>query len=244
MREKIAEKWRSFMHPITSKLPRLSRPWRILRNLACIVLALYLAWLFSGGNALTAEWAFRRAEKLAMVGPSEIISEVRDGDERSFTGRMEHGYFIARFARYANPLGGWYKRNAVYVERQETVTFSVASPGYGVISLPYVDLVVFCDDPAVRRGEADITFSASGSLNGRHYEFDKTYTVEFFPAADGMLSGRVSAETADDGNWDSLLERVMLADIYNMSCPVTVRLYDEDGQLLYRETVEYQYPRY
>lgn len=244
MRAELAGMWKKITSPILSKIPRLPRPWRIVRNLVCIVLAVYLAWLFAGGNALTAKWAFRRAERLAMVGPSELLHETRDGDEVVLVGRTEYGYYIARFAKYANPLGGWYKRNDVYAERQETVTFSVARPDPGTISQPYVELLIFCDDPAVCRGEAEVTISGSGSLNGRSYEFDKTYTVEFLPTADGMLSGRVAAETADDSSWDGLLEQVMLDGIYNVACPVTVRLYGEDGQLLYQEEFEYRYPRY
>lgn len=244
MREKLAEKWKRFTYPVASRIPHLSRPWRTVRNLVCIVLAACLIWLLAGGNALTAERAFRRVETRAMVGPSEILLKQWEGGEAFFTGRTESGYFLGRFTRRANLLGGWYARSLLYVERQEGATFSVAKPDWGIFDLDYVDLLLFCDDPAVSRGEADITIAGTGNLNGRRYDFNKTYTAEFLPAAEGVLSGRIEAETEDDNGWNSLLERTMLGDLYSMSCPVTIRLYDGDGGLLLEKSVDYRYPRW
>lgn len=244
MREKIAEKLRHFTYPIVSRIPRLSRPWKVVRNLVCIVLAVYLIWLFLGGNALTAEWAFRRAEARAMVGPSEILLERREGDVVTFTGRTECGYFIGSFCKYGNPLRGWYTRDNFYVERQEDVTFSVAKPDWGAaFDAEYVDLLLLCDDPAVSRGEAEITVAGTGSLNGRPYDFNKTYTAEFLPAAEGVLSGRIEAETEDADSWSGMLERHRLGDIYDSTCPVTIRLYGESGALLLEKSVDYRYSR-
>ncbi len=227
---------------VTAKIPRLSRPWRVVRNLLCIVLAVYLIWMLGGENALTPERAFRRAEQQAMVGPSEIMLERRDGDMVTIMGRTDHGYFFGVFAPNAAPMYGWDIRRTFYAERQEDVTFTVARPEWGVFDVNYVDLLLLCDDPAVSRGEAELTLAGTGSLNGRRYDFDQTYTVEFLPAEDGILSGRVEARLEDDGSWESLLERVMLGHIYDDTVPVTVRLYDAAGALLLERSIEYAYP--
>lgn len=38
---------------LAGRIPRLSRPWRLARNLACIVALVYLMWLLAGANAVT-----------------------------------------------------------------------------------------------------------------------------------------------------------------------------------------------
>lgn len=242
MREKIAEKWKRFTSPLISRIPRLSRPWRVARNLVCIVLGVYLIWLFAGAGALTAERAFRRAEKQDMVGPSEILLERREGDQVTFTGRTESGYYIGTFAKDANLLGGWYTRGRLFVDRQEDVTFSVAKCEWGGFGTDYVDLLLLCDDPAVSRGEAEITIAGSGRLNGKWYDFDEVYTVEFLPAAKGVLSGWLEAASEDDWSWESQLERLMLGSLYTKATPVTIRLYDGGGELLLERSMEYRYP--
>ena len=57
---------------ITARIPRLSRPWRVVRNLVCILLSVCLFWLLMGGEALTPEWAFRPAAPHKRVGPAAI----------------------------------------------------------------------------------------------------------------------------------------------------------------------------
>ena len=105
-----------------------------------------------------------------------------------------------------------------------------------------MDLLLLCDDPAVSRGEAELTLAGSGSLNGRRYDFDQTYTVELLPEGEGVLSGRVEARSEDDGSWESLLERVMLGNIYDNTIPVTIWLYDGGGALLLERSIQYRYP--
>ncbi len=241
-RESLGAAWRRLWDKVTAKIPRLSRPWRVARNLVCIVFGAYLIWLLLGGHLLTKEWAFRQAERQAMVGPSEILLERRDGDMVTIMGRTGYGYFFGLFAQNADPLYGWYLRRTLYVERQEDVTFTVARPDWGVFDVSYVDLLLLCDDPAVSRGEAELTLAGSGSLNGRRYDFDQTYTVELLPEGEGVLSGRVEARSEDDGSWESLLERVMLGNIYDNTVPVTIRLYDGGGALLLERSIQYRYP--
>lgn len=241
-KERLLDGWDSLWEKLISKIPRLPRPWRVARNLVCIVFGVYLIWLLLGGHPLTKEWAFRQAERQAMVGPSEILLERRDGDMVTIMGRTEYGYFFGLFAQNAAPLYGWDLRRTLYVERKEDVTFTVARPDWGVFDVNYVDLLLLCDDPTVSRGEAEITLAGTGSLNGRRYDFDQTYTVEFLPVEDGILSGRVEARSEDNGSWESLLERTMLGDIYSNTVPVTIQLYNGAGALVLERSIQYRYP--
>lgn len=234
--------WRdSLWEKLTSKIPRLPRPWRAARNLVCIVLAVYLIWLMLGGRPLTVQWAFRRAERQDMVGPSEIMLERREDRNVTILGETPEGYFLGLFSRLSG--GGWRTDATLYIPRQTDVTLTVMDilPGMHYGS-GYVDLLLLCDDPAVSRGEAELTLAGTGSLNGRRYDFDQTYTVEFLPAEDGILSGRVEARSEDDGSWESRLERVMLGHIYDDTVPVTVRLYDGAGALVLERSIQYRYP--
>lgn len=230
---------------VGARIPRLSRPWRIVRNLVCIAFGVYLIWVLMGGHPLTKAWAFRRAERRDMVGSSEMILEQWDGDEVTLVGRTEQGYFLGTFSREINPLRGWYTQGTLYVERQEDVTFTVAKTDRygGIINEHCVELLLLCDDPGVTRGEAEIRIAGSGSLNGRDYDFDQVYTAECLPVADGVLSGRIEAVSELDGTWAGELERIMLGSIYKAATPVTVRLYGADRELLLERSMEYRYPK-
>ena len=240
-REGLGAAWRRLWSKVTAKIPRLSRPWRVVRNLVCIVLAVYLIWLMLGGRPLTVQWAFRRAERQDMVGPSEIMLERREAGDVTILGETQEGYFLGLFSRLSG--GGWRTDATLYIPRQTDVTLTVMDilPGMHYGS-GYVDLLLLCDDPAVSRGEAELTLAGSGSLNGRRYDFDQTYTVEFLPEGEGVLSGRVEARSEDDGSWESRLERVMLGGIYDNTVPVTIRLYDGGGALLLERSMEYAHP--
>jgi hypothetical protein len=238
MKEKISDRWKRFTRRITSKIPRLSRPWRVVRNVVCIVLAAYLAWMFSGGYAFTAQGAFRQAEKRNLVGRSEILLQERDytSSERLtwILGRTDNGY-VAGWYRHCKR--GWYgwSRSMSYYERQDVTLVPMTENEYGQDT---IDLVLLADVPGVSRGVAELTFDESGSLNGLPYDYHKTYSVEFLPGESDVLRGTLKAETEDDSSWESELERSQISDFYSEVIPVTVRLYDEAGELVYETSFD------
>lgn len=244
-REGLMERLGRLRRKLCSKIPRLSRPWRIVRNLVCIVFGVYLIWVLMGGYPLTKAWAFRRAERRDMVGPSEMILEQWDENEVTLVGRTEQGYFLGTFSREINPLRGWYTQGTLYVERQEDVTFTVAKTDRygGIIDEHCVELLLLCDDPAVTRGTAEVTFTGDGSIDGRRFEVDETYTVEFLPEREGVLAGRLQPKTDSGAGWEGQVERFVLSWIYSTEIPVTIRLYDGGGALLLERSIEYVFPR-
>lgn len=243
-REGLMERLGRLRRKLCSKIPRLSRPWRIVRNLVCIVFGVYLIWVLMGGYPLTKAWAFRRAERRDMVGPSEMILEQWDENEVTLVGRTEQGYFLGTFSREINPLRGWYTQGTLYVERQEDVTFTVAKTDRygGIIDEHCVELLLLCDDPAVTRGTAEVTFTGDGSIDGRRFEVDETYTVEFLPEREGVLAGRLQPKTDSGAGWEGQVERFVLSWIYSTEIPVTIRLYDGGGALLLERSMEYVHP--
>lgn len=54
------------------RLPRLSRGWRTVRNLAVVLVCLYVLWARAGYPLPTAELEFRRLERENLLGRSEI----------------------------------------------------------------------------------------------------------------------------------------------------------------------------
>ena len=50
-KERLLDGWDSLWEKLTSKIPRLPRPWRVALNLVCIPLAVWLLWLLMGGRA-------------------------------------------------------------------------------------------------------------------------------------------------------------------------------------------------
>ena len=49
-REGLGAAWRRLWSRVTAKIPRLPRPWRVARNLVCIVFGVYLIWLLLGSH--------------------------------------------------------------------------------------------------------------------------------------------------------------------------------------------------
>lgn len=229
--------WRRFWR----RAPRLSRPWRVARNLVCSLLALGAIWLLLGGFPLTQEWAFRQAERLAMVGPSELLLERQQDGSALMVGETQEGYFLGQISRLSG--GGWAAEATLYLPRQADVTLTAADirPGTHFAS-EYVDLLLLCDDPAVERGTAEVTFTGDGSIDGRRFEVDETYTVEFLPEREGVLAGRLQPKTDSGAGWEGQVERFVLSWIYSTEIPVTIRLYDGGGALLLERSMEYVHP--
>lgn len=58
---------------VKRKLPRLSRGWRTVRNLAVVLACLYALWAWADYPLPTAELEFRRLERTHLIPRSEIV---------------------------------------------------------------------------------------------------------------------------------------------------------------------------
>lgn len=247
MKEKLLGLWDRLTDPILSKIPRLSRPWKAVRNLVCILLAAVLIWFCRGANSLTPQWAFRRAEKSDLVGPSRVVTE-EDYSYRSlshwiqYIGETEDCYVSVMCRKQNGFLAGW-DGNAVCWKKGEQVTLMAGGERW-----PYGEdggyLFYLFSEESAARGEADLSIRSIGELNGRRYRFDHVYTVEFLPNEDGVLCGRLMPVDTEGDLWTVTLEECMLDDFWQNSAeiPVTVRLYDEEDGLILETSFEYRYP--
>lgn len=219
-----------------NKFPRLSRPWRVVRNMACIVIAVYLTWLFAGGPALTNTWLFRQAEQRAMVGPSEILGTISVDDnsyQQLMVGETKYGIVLL-------PLNEPHTVSSAtrlyYAEKTGDIT---------LLCVPYeeafttgnrmkVTVMVFTGLPAVR-AEVDLKLS---------YEyFEKDYFLSGEVREEGFFTMKLEQLDSGEGREGSAIWRFldsfyqgrwydygpMLAD---------VRLYDGDGNLLREEHID------
>lgn len=62
-----------WLKALWAKCPRLSRGWRIVRNLAVMAAALFAMWCMAGCPMPTAELEFRRLERRCMLPESELV---------------------------------------------------------------------------------------------------------------------------------------------------------------------------
>lgn len=247
MREKLRAKWENFVYAVSARIPRLPRPWRVVRNLLCIPLTVYLIWLFTGGNPLTPLWAFRREEKLDMVGPSEILCEAEyryyfSANYRWLLGETDCGYTSMACSKNGGFWGGWSGQLA-YWPRGEEVTLVVRPGTENQDVYEAAWLYLFCEEPSAVRAEVDIEIEGAGSLNGVHYEFDRTYTVELVRNEADILCGVLLPADRGADKWTETLEEHRLDDLFQYSAklPVTARLYGQGDELLLQTCFEYSY---
>lgn len=163
-KERLLDGWDSLWEKLTSKIPRLPRPWRVARNLVCIPLAVWLLWLLMGGRALTPEWAFRREEQQQMVGRRRSwgplrwrrIRTSRTGRRRYIVGETEGELLVCQI--FGNWSSGYSARLYVW-EKSETMTLALLADG-GVPFPEYGTTVYFLgytELPGAVRAELDLT---------------------------------------------------------------------------------------
>lgn len=238
MKEKVNAAWRRFL----SKVPRLSRPWRIVRNVLCSAAVACLAWFLLGGPSLGSVWLFRQAEKLAMVGPSELLGVVKvpekiDYYEKMVVGVTEEGICIypRNTATTSSSASQLY-----YVEKQGTVTLFPA-PGGLRIEFPGEEhrtaMLLFSDIKAAR-AEVDLTL---GYINiGENYEH--TYQLSGDVLEEGFFWLPLYVEEMSHSECDVLsrLASWHSYPLYSFHGPAygNVRLYDENNELILETTVD------
>lgn len=86
------------------RLPRLSRGWRIVRNIGAALVVLSLAWaqlLFPLGDA---ERNFRRMERVNLLVPSEVVFQ-SDGPRPALVGLRDGWALVGR--HLGGTLGDW-----------------------------------------------------------------------------------------------------------------------------------------
>lgn len=233
---------------------RIPRPVR-----ACICTVLAIALLLSyyvmlGCPLLTMKQHFCRAEKVHMVGPSEIVDVIpyeQYGEyDRLYVAESANG--VTFFGRYysSSPYDDPFEEKLyhfVYIEKSEDMTLCVAPNVWGSFwdfggFLEQLPVYLFTEEQHGVRAELNLTVKFSGGSNS-----SANYEVPFFASADRSKEGfyRFGLSSDKEQGWTALyyLSSALggephagvyvsnyLADLTQISA--VIRLYDADGQLI------------
>lgn len=227
-----------------SRLPRLPRKWRLVRNVICILLAVYFIWLFLDCRSMTLMGAFRRTEREQMLGPTEVVYRIEDGEVTWLFSEAADGY-LAFGARWGL---GWYNSHFTYWDKGENMTLIPALDYYDS-EVDRAQMLLFHELNGVVRGEAKVTLDATVGFHysdGRAEEegsVTETYQIQFEPCGEQVLTGWIEPKFLDDDSLESRTEKYAMADVFdrNEILSFEVWLYDGQGELVYHDTVEYRY---
>lgn len=227
-----------------SRLPRLPRKWRLVRNVICILLAVYFIWLFLDCRSLTMMGAFRRTEREQMLGPSEVVYRTKDGAATWLLGKITDGY-LATGVRWDL---GWKTRYFTFWEKGENVTL-VPVGYYPQGRADSVELLLFHEMNGVVRGEAEVTLNATvgfGDGDVKAYEegsVTETYLIQFEPCGEQALAGWIEPHFPDDGSLKNRTEKYAIGTVFGSDeiLSFVVWLYDGEGNVVYHGTIEYSY---
>lgn len=206
---------------------RLSRGCQIGIFFAGIVAAACLFWVLMGARALTVDWAFRRAERQLLVGPSELLGsfEVKrssDSDYRSryLVGKTDEGLVVGAVS------GSWYQGYSVYVDywaKTGDITLVPVNPNWGNI-YPYDDdtlvhILAVADLPGAAYGELELT--AQNEPDDPVDEWSMTAQVQ-----DGYLL------FCGEDIWEYCVQAIAGSLVSATETAYDLRIYDSQGQLL------------
>lgn len=221
-------------------LPKLSRPQRIVRNFACIMLAVLCVWFMVEAPALTARWGYRRAERLNFLEEAEISDVVKlESKARIVAAENEEFYVLW----YDMPLyeNTW----LAYAEKESPVTLMMPSSRGWMIEL--VPWVLFTDLPAAR---GEVEFTLIPDVSDVYIEEEVHYLVEGELLESGNLLFLIDAYEARYESYEEERQRLAADDVrttlgylsmarygmqYTCQVDIAVRLWDESGNLIYDE---------
>lgn len=240
--------------------PRL-RPFKSLLCVIGCLISLVMIYIVLGCPTLSFQQEFRRAEKAHLVGPSKIVDTVEYGYndfDEMIVGETEHGVcFFGKY--YANipkrSPNEQPKYRFHYWEKTGDLTV-VAPPNplgrlwdaLGGASLP---VYLFAEYPQAAWAELEMTIKGTdkSSING--VEITRDFSVNFQSTAACLESG-VFRFWLGGIKEEECLALCLFSDIVSGNrylsdvekqtvIPVTIRLYDDQDQLILEKTVDIRY---
>lgn len=222
------------------RIPRLSRPQRILRNFVCILIMAVIAWFLMGAPALTARWGFRRAERLNLLEPAAILDVVKLEDGGTMVVAESRWSYILWYDRFS------YEHTELTIEeKREPVSLMMSlKPGWTMYQIPWV---LMTDLPAAR---GEVEFTLVPDIADQYIEEEVHYLVEGERLNSGNFLFVIDCEKADYGYGPNdrvamdvaITLKYLAMARYNVqqTCRVdiAVRLWDENGTLIYNEILK------
>lgn len=225
------------------RLPRLSRRWKIIRNLALTLVCLYALWAWAGYPLPTAEMEFRRLERQSLMPPSQVQGAFRLDQERVVVGVLEDRVIFSE----VHALDEW--------PRSEEGTTLVPIGHWMQTEL---DVIAVDVPPETRSARLDMSldcwycprgngWSASGKRGGVLGEdldswtlWTKEFHIEGEPLKEGGVLFRVPVD--DRASMEGTLLRQLArrytyeqsAALRGLNCRMEAVFYGEDGRELGR----------
>lgn len=236
------------MKKLLSKLPRLSRPARIVRNLVCALVLIVFVWAMLG-KPMPEILRLRVMERRAMVGPSEILGSYKLPEEWGYprpgilVGETEYGICLLPKGERGTVSS---LNSMFYFEKTGAVTLLRAPENNGAdkTGAPFSTVWMLFSDWKGARAEVDLTLTAKGTSNYVDYDFERTYHLSAEAEEEGffflpMLIEKVESlgeqqalGRIENGIWGEYRTQTGDGPIY-----ADVRIYGADDILLAEEHI-------
>lgn len=228
------------MNKLRKRWHRIPAKIRAVINILGIGLCIFLIYVALDTPPFSVEAAFRRAEKANLVGPSEILAQVRV-DNTPYRHLV-----LARDDSSVTVFAYSWQNDAVtdllYIETEGDLTIAAAPDQiyYPNFQNSTVPVILFDNVPEAVRAEVDLTLSAEYRGTTR----TKTYQLSARREYGGCFLFTISVNSANafnaEGHLLLTLQRVTgnsMADTLDTVIPAEVRLYDADDRLIREETL-------
>lgn len=223
-------------HAVRRKVPV---KLRVAANVVGIALCLVLIYIFLGSPVFTAQAAYRRAEKAALVGPGEILgTRIPEGQAYSHLvlARDEMGVMVYAWDRWNAG-----QRELVYLEKDGPLTIA-AAPGRELLwtmTHAFVPVYLFDEYPGAVRAELELTIS--GTHEGEWGSV--TYPLTALREDEGYFAFVIRTNNSKglEGHLLVQLRNVTgnsMADTAGTEIHADVRLYDAAGEMLVSTVLE------
>jgi hypothetical protein len=214
---------------------RLSAKTQVVIHLLTVAVLVWLIYMLLGCPPFSAEQAFRRAEKAAMVGPSTILGQFQPEEypcDGLILGQDPEAVYL-----YVIHKGSPETSELIYREKEGAVTL-LAAPGTALLEFEYqahIPVILYDSCKDAVRAEVDLTVYSG--------DFRQTYALTAQRESDGYFAFDLVARNAgtlgEEGEALRLLQEVCsnsMAGNADIAFPAAVRLYDAAGALILEET--------
>jgi len=223
---------------------RISRPKRAILNVVLIVLFGFWIYVAKDCPPLTPEMQFRRLEKSALIGPSHILDTIDipfDSNYRLLLADTQDGVLLFRYHSKNYTSGELhYRKKTGNITVLACPCFSYVYDDFSTRN--YVELPVMVFDNYTNAVRAEL------EIEVQFEDYHKTYYVESVREKDGYFKFTLESSKLPEGvalgkegnalyvlaeaSRDNILGSI---NIYRVSLPATVWLYDQDGNLICKE---------
>ena len=220
------------MKKLLKRWQQLPAKFRACTNIALICLCVLLIYIFVGAPAMTPQEAFRRAEKAQLVGPAEILEDLHVGGypySRLILADDGDGVILFTYNRWNAAA-----TDLLYVEKAGDLTIAAAPDQTFYPKENHASVAIILFHEGSRAVRAELEFCLTADYEGETHE--KTYSLQSLMTLDRcfLFSIETHSQSALGAEGQLLLQ---LQSANGSAIPATVRLFDQDDNLIREETV-------